>query len=72
MLHPYLVAGGTYRYRIGNALVPTAYTLSRMATTHTRVPDSVREKAKDVKSEYDYPSIGEAIRHMCQEGGYDV
>jgi len=39
-----------------------------MATTHTRVPNSVRERAKDVKDEYDYPSIGEAIRHMCQSG----
>jgi len=43
-----------------------------MATTHTRVPDSVRDSAKDVKEEYDYPSIGEAIRHMCRKGGYDV
>ena len=43
-----------------------------MATTHTRVPDSVREKAKEVQEQYGYPTIGEAIRHMCQEAGYDV
>lgn len=43
-----------------------------MASTQTRVPDKVREKAEDVQEEYDYPSLGEAIRHMCKEGGYDV
>jgi len=43
-----------------------------MASTQTRIPDKVRERAKDVKETYDYPSLGEAIRHMCQEGGYDV
>jgi hypothetical protein len=44
-----------------------------MATTHTRVPNSVRDKAEDVKKEYDYPSLGEAIRHMCQSTeSYDV
>jgi hypothetical protein len=43
-----------------------------MASKQTRVPDSVREQAEDVKDEYEYPSLGEAIRHMCQEGGYDV
>jgi antitoxin component of RelBE/YafQ-DinJ toxin-antitoxin module len=43
-----------------------------MATTHARVPDSVYERATDVKDKYGYPTIGEAIRHMCQEGNYDV
>lgn len=43
-----------------------------MGTTHARVPDRVHEKAGEVQSEYDYATIGEAIRHMCQEGGYDV
>jgi hypothetical protein len=37
-----------------------------------RIPKSVYEQAEEVKDEYDYPSIGEAIRHMCKEGGYDV
>lgn len=43
-----------------------------MATEHARVPTPVLERARDVKDEYSYPTIGEAIRHMCQEGGYDV
>ena len=37
-----------------------------------RLPESVIKTAEQVKDEYDYPSLGEAIRHMCQEGGYDV
>lgn len=37
-----------------------------------RVPDSVCERAETIKDEYEYGSIGEAIRHMCREGGYDV
>jgi len=43
-----------------------------MATEHARVPTTVLERARQVKDEYDYPTIGEAIRHMCQNGGYDV
>jgi len=43
-----------------------------MPKQQTRVPESVREEARDVQDEYDYPSIGEAIRHMCREAGYDV
>lgn len=39
---------------------------------HVRVPDTVYEEAKRVQTELDFASIGEAIRHMCQEGGYDV
>jgi hypothetical protein len=38
----------------------------------TRVPVSVVDEAKDVQNEYDYPSVGEAIRHMVREAGYDV
>ena len=45
---------------------------SCMATTHARVPDTVLDKAGDVQDEHDYPTIGEAIRHMVREGGYDV
>jgi hypothetical protein len=37
-----------------------------------RVPDTVSEKAQELKENRDFASIGEAIRHMCQEGGYDV
>lgn len=44
-----------------------------MGTTHARVPDAVLDRARDIRDEYDYPSIGEAIRHMCQSGeAYDV
>ena len=43
-----------------------------MATTHARVPNAVFEVAQQVQDEHDYPTIGEAIRHMVREGGYDV
>jgi len=36
------------------------------------VPNTVYDTAKDVKQERDFSSLGEAIRHMAQEGGYDV
>jgi len=39
---------------------------------HVRIPATVYEEAQKVKDERDFPSIGEAIRHMAQEGGYDV
>ena len=39
---------------------------------HVRIPTTVYETAKQVQAERDYPTLGEAIRHMCQEGGYDV
>lgn len=41
-------------------------------TKHVRLPVAVYEQAEEIQEEYDYPSIGEAVRHMCQEGGYDV
>lgn len=47
-------------------------TMACMATEHARVPTPVLDKAKTVKKEHGYPTIGEAIRHMCREGGYDV
>lgn len=43
-----------------------------MSTTHVRIPDPVVKRAGEVQEEYGYPSVGEAIRHMCQEGEYDV
>ena len=43
-----------------------------MPTTHARVPNAVLDAAKDVQDEHDYPTIGEAIRHMVREGGYDA
>lgn len=43
-----------------------------MGSTHVRVPDPVYEVAGEVKEERDLPSMGEAIRYMVREGGYDV
>ena len=41
--------------------------------THSvRVPDPVHEKAQEIKEMHDYANLGEAIRHMCREGDYDV
>jgi len=40
--------------------------------THVRVPNPVYNEAKRVKDEQDYATLGEAIRHMCSEGGYNV
>lgn len=37
-----------------------------------RIPRPVYEEAREIQEEYGYPSIGEAVRHMCQEAGYDV
>jgi hypothetical protein len=39
---------------------------------HLRVPQPVYQTASDVKDEYDYPSIGEAVRHVFREADYDV
>lgn len=36
------------------------------------VPDPVANKAKELVEQRDFSTIGEAIRHMCREGGYDV
>jgi antitoxin component of RelBE/YafQ-DinJ toxin-antitoxin module len=41
-------------------------------TVQVRVPESVRDTAEEVQDEYGYATIGEAIRHMAREGGYDV
>jgi hypothetical protein len=41
-------------------------------SVHTRVPEPVYNRAAELKKEHDYTSIGEAIRHMCQKGGFDV
>jgi hypothetical protein len=37
-----------------------------------RIPDPVHEKAEELKKEHDFATLGEAIRQMCREGGYDV
>ena len=44
-----------------------------MATENARVPLPVLERAQEIKDEYGYPTIGEGIRHMCQNAeAYDV
>jgi Arc/MetJ-type ribon-helix-helix transcriptional regulator len=37
-----------------------------------RLPEPVAEQAKELKKERDFSSVGEAVRYMCREGGYDV
>jgi hypothetical protein len=37
-----------------------------------RVSDRLYEEADRVREEYDLRGIGEALRHMAREGGYDV
>jgi len=37
-----------------------------------RIPDTVVEKARELREERDFASIGEAIRYMCREDGFDV
>jgi len=41
-------------------------------TKHVRIPMTVYVQADALKDEYGYASIGEAIRHMCVHGDYDV
>lgn len=41
-------------------------------TQGVRIPDTIYEKAHEIKDLHDYATLGEAIRHMCREGGYDV
>lgn len=37
-----------------------------------KIPEPLHEKAMEVKREEDYASIGEVLRDMAQEAGYDV
>ena len=37
-----------------------------------RIPDPVAEQAKQLRDERDFTSVGEAIRYMAREGGFDV
>ncbi|UBF23387.1 hypothetical protein HATV-3_gp37 [Haloarcula tailed virus 3] len=41
-------------------------------TKSVKVPDPVHSKAEEVQEEYDYSTLGEAVRHMCRHGDYDV
>jgi len=40
--------------------------------TTVRIPDPVKEQADELVESRDFQSIGEAVRHMCREGGYNV
>lgn len=40
--------------------------------TRPELPEPVADEAEDVMKEHDYPSLGEAIRHVFREAGYDV
>lgn len=46
-------------------------TLTRMVA-RPRLPKPVEEQAREIQSEHEYPSLGEAVRHVFQEAGYDV
>jgi len=37
-----------------------------------KIPDTVYETAEEVQEIHDYATLGEAVRHICQESGYDV
>jgi len=45
-----------------------------MAETHAvRVPPTVYEQAQEIQEQFNYATIGEAVRHMCREDrGYEV
>lgn len=37
-----------------------------------RVPEPVYREAKELRDDRDFSSLGDAVRAMCREGGYDV
>jgi hypothetical protein len=37
-----------------------------------RISDRLYSEAERVKEEYDLSGVGDALRHMAREGGYDV
>lgn len=41
-------------------------------TKTMRVPDAVYEQAEKVQTEHEYATLGEAVRHVFREAGYDV
>lgn len=36
-----------------------------------RLPEPVEQELAQIKDEYDYPSLGEAVRHVMKEAGYE-
>jgi len=36
------------------------------------LPRPVYEQAEEIQDEFEYPTVGEAVRHVFQEAGYDV
>lgn len=43
-----------------------------METKSVRLPMPVYRKAKEIKKQHNYPTLGEAIRHAMREADYDV
>ena len=43
-----------------------------METEHVRVPKPVYDRAVELKKKRGLATIGEAIRHMCRNGDFDV
>lgn len=58
------------QYQVGTlmALLIEVYCM----VARPRLPDPVEREAERIKDEHDYPSLGEAIRHVFQEAGHDV
>ena len=42
------------------------------STEHVRVPEPVKQEAERLVEDRKFATIGEAVRHMCREGGFDV
>jgi len=55
----------------GSILYPE-YEQAYAVSEQHRIPDTVANRARELRDEKDFRSIGEAVRHMCQNGGYDV
>lgn len=41
-------------------------------TEQMRVPETVKKKAGELQEEKGFATLGEAVRYMCREGGFDV
>ena len=41
-------------------------------TKSVKILEPVHSAAQGVQEEHDYTTLGEAIRHMCRRGDYDV
>jgi len=41
-------------------------------TRAVKLPEPVVQRAEELVEERDFATIGEAIRYMCQQGGFEV